>query len=301
MLWTVRHRWAAGARFAFHCYRHQVQLIFWQPGKGCIVMQSKEGVTQGDPLAMVLYGLTLLPLTEALQEAEPTVLQPWYPDDTAAIGWVLRIARFMKMLKFLGPHRGYFPEPAKSIIICKPEHRKAVETALAEFNFRYEEGHHYVGGFIGTTDAKLAWLKPKIEAWVYGVQELASVAKHFPQTAHAGLTMSLQSEWQYLQRVCKGIGQEFGPVEEAIRQDFLPALFAEKEPLSATHRTCTSLSTGLAGFNISDPTGSADRSFVASQDSVDILVDSLSKVVSCQLQSIRHKPALRDSDHALKG
>ena len=27
MLWTVRHRWPAGARFAFKCYRHWEQLL----------------------------------------------------------------------------------------------------------------------------------------------------------------------------------------------------------------------------------------------------------------------------------
>ena len=27
MLWTVRHRWPAGARFAFNCYRHWAQLL----------------------------------------------------------------------------------------------------------------------------------------------------------------------------------------------------------------------------------------------------------------------------------
>ena len=27
MLWTVRHRWPAGSRFAFNCYRHWAQLL----------------------------------------------------------------------------------------------------------------------------------------------------------------------------------------------------------------------------------------------------------------------------------
>ena len=32
MLWTVRHRWPAGARFAFNCYKHWAQLLLHQPG-----------------------------------------------------------------------------------------------------------------------------------------------------------------------------------------------------------------------------------------------------------------------------
>ena len=30
IMWTVQHRWPAGARFVFNCYRHWVQLLFRQ-------------------------------------------------------------------------------------------------------------------------------------------------------------------------------------------------------------------------------------------------------------------------------
>jgi hypothetical protein len=57
MLWTVRHKWAAGARFAFNCYRHSAQLILRRKGRPGYTLLSEEGVTQGNPLSMVLYGL----------------------------------------------------------------------------------------------------------------------------------------------------------------------------------------------------------------------------------------------------
>ena len=37
--------------------------------------------------------------------------------------------------------------------------------------------------------------------------------------------MSLQSEWQYLQRTVPGVGILMGPIEEALREKFFPALF----------------------------------------------------------------------------
>ena len=49
MLWTVRHRWPAGARFAFNCYKHWAQLLLHQPGETPDTILSIEGVTQGDP------------------------------------------------------------------------------------------------------------------------------------------------------------------------------------------------------------------------------------------------------------
>ena len=32
MLWTVRHRWPAGARFTFNFYKHWAQILLLQPG-----------------------------------------------------------------------------------------------------------------------------------------------------------------------------------------------------------------------------------------------------------------------------
>ena len=46
------------------------------PGNDPIVILSEEGVTQGDPLAIVIYGIMLLPLAEILREAYLNVLQP---------------------------------------------------------------------------------------------------------------------------------------------------------------------------------------------------------------------------------
>ena len=71
MLWTVQHCWPAGARFAFNCYKHWAQLLLRQPGEPPVTILSREGVTQGDPLSMVLYGITLVPLAEELPAADP--------------------------------------------------------------------------------------------------------------------------------------------------------------------------------------------------------------------------------------
>ena len=117
MLWTVRHRWANGAQFSFNCYRHSAQLILRQQREPCKILLSREGVTQGDPLSMILYGLSLTPLAESLRRSVPNAVQPWYADDGAIVGSVSTIAKAQRLLLQLGPRRGYFPEPDKSILI----------------------------------------------------------------------------------------------------------------------------------------------------------------------------------------
>jgi hypothetical protein len=273
MLFTVRHRWAPGARFAFNCYRHSAMLILRRKGRPGYTLLSEEGVTQGDPLSMLLYGLALVPLAETLRAAFPDVLQAWYADDSVLQGKTSGIASCMAELKRLGPARGYLPEPAKSILICAPADRPAAETRLEAFGFNYTEGNRYVGGFLGTEEALSQWLEPKIQQWVSGVESLAQVAKRYPQTAYAGLAMSLQQEWQYLQRVVPGCGAAFQPIEDALRDVFIPALL-QGDP-AETQREQTSLAVRHAGLGIPDPTSTAEANYSTSVACARLLTRSL--------------------------
>ena len=117
MLWTVRHRWPAGARFAFNCYRHWEQLLLHQPGEPPVTIMSREGVAQGDPLLMVLYRITLVPLPKELRAADPGLLSTFYADDAFFDGSARRSAQLLKLLMKRGTDREYFPAPAKSLFI----------------------------------------------------------------------------------------------------------------------------------------------------------------------------------------
>ena len=73
-------------RFASNCYRHWEQLLLRQPGEPSVTILSREGDTQGDPLSMVLYGITLVPLAEDLRAADLGILSLFYADDAAFDG-----------------------------------------------------------------------------------------------------------------------------------------------------------------------------------------------------------------------
>ena len=277
MLWTVRNRWPDGARFSFNCYRHSSQLILRRNGEPCETLLSKEGVTQGDPLAMTLYGITLLPLIESLRKDVPEVLQPWYADDAAMVGKVEDLRTAMELLQERGPARGYFPEPSKSVFVpATPEVAEQCKIALKDFNFRHCDGSRYVGGFIGTSEAAMEWIRPQIEQWANGVRRLAKTAKHYPQTAFAGLSKSLQAEWAYLQRVVPQIADQFQDIEDAIVQSFLPALFDEDNTeLIEELRDRLTLSVKKSGLGIPNPVTSSPENHESSKVITSSLVQSL--------------------------
>jgi len=265
-LWTVRHRWPHGSRFAFNCYRHAAQLVIRRPGRPCSVILSQEGVTQGDPISMVIYGVALTPLTETVRQQLPATLQAWYADDSAFGGTAPDIAAAMRTILERGPARGYFPEPSKSILICNPAVRATVQAELAEFSFQYEDGYRHVGGFIGTPEAKTKWIQPQIQQWIKGIERLANVAPRFPQTAYAGLAKSLQLEWQYLQRVAPDVGAALAPLENAITTTFLPALIAEPEETIRRLRETTTLPVRYAGLGVPNPGKTARQNHEASRE-----------------------------------
>ena len=109
MLCTVRHCWPAGARFAFNCYKHWAQLLFRQPWEPPVTILSREGVTQGEPLSMVFYRITLVPLVEELLAADLGLLSPFYADIVAFDGLARHSAQLIKLLMKRGPDQGYFP------------------------------------------------------------------------------------------------------------------------------------------------------------------------------------------------
>ena len=75
-------------------------------GETPFTILSREGVTQGDPLSMVLYGITLAPLTEELRAVYLGLLSPFYADDAAFDGSVRRSAQLLKLLMKRGLGQG---------------------------------------------------------------------------------------------------------------------------------------------------------------------------------------------------
>ena len=139
---------------------------------------------------------------------------------------------------------------------------------------QFTRGQRYVGGFVGSDDARERWLRPQVEKWAEAVRVLGRIAVHHPQAAYCGLAHSLQSEWQYLQRVVPGIGDAFGPVEEAICKDFLPKLFGV-ESITDDLRALTCFSVKRTGLGIPDPTTTAERCHDTSAETCEVLTASM--------------------------
>ena len=99
ILWIVRHKRPSSARVMLNIYHHQsILVVRGKSKKKCSCLHSSEGSTQGVSLAIVGYGVLLLPLIIQLKSEFPKVKLPWYVDDCAPV------STFKIFLYFLSSH-----------------------------------------------------------------------------------------------------------------------------------------------------------------------------------------------------
>ena len=78
---------------------------------------SQEGTTQGDPLAMAMYAIGILPLIHRLKEE--SVKQVWYADDATAGAQLTHLRAWWDHMVEIGPDYGYHPNAAKTWVIVE--------------------------------------------------------------------------------------------------------------------------------------------------------------------------------------
>ena len=109
ILWIVWHFWLAGARFLLNFDKHWDQILLYQLGGPPVTLLGQEGVTQVEPLSMVLYNTNLVPLEEKLRAVDLGLLSPFYADDASFDGLLSWSAQLLKLLMERGQDGGISP------------------------------------------------------------------------------------------------------------------------------------------------------------------------------------------------
>ena len=107
---------------------------------------SSEGTTQGDPLAMATYAISVIPLIDAIRNCD--VRQAWFTDDVTAAGF---LSGLREWLVKLGPAYGYHVKPSKSWLIVKPDYFNLAKEVFADCGVGITaEGKRHLGAAIGS-------------------------------------------------------------------------------------------------------------------------------------------------------
>ena len=127
---------------------------------------STEGTTQGDPLAMGLYALSIQPLITSLQPAS-SVKQCCFADDAGGAGSIMEIRTWWDALSTLGPDFGYFANDRKCWIIAKPAKEESVREALKDTSINVTvQGQKHLGAAIGSKGYLEEHVSQKVTNWI---------------------------------------------------------------------------------------------------------------------------------------
>ena len=155
-----------------------VQNCYTLPSRFFIIggteIKSSEGTTQGDPVAIPIYALSVkLPVVIVLETTNTKTNSGAevvaYADDFSAAGSTLSLKYWWDTLCILGPKFGYFPEPTKSLLIVKSDCcNKAIHT--------FKDKRH-LGVALGTSQFRDEYIMEKINKWVEELHVLSKIAK----------------------------------------------------------------------------------------------------------------------------
>ena len=243
---NIQHLCPSLATVLINTYREDVPLHI--DGE---TLLSEEGTTQGDPLAMAMYAIGIIPLIQSLRD--DNLQQVWYADDATAGAKIVKLREWWDRLLTTGPDYGYHPNASKTWLIAKED---KYDDACKIFDGTGVnitiEGRRLLGGALGTHSFVEEYVKQKVDNLAKEIESLSTIALSQPHAAYAAFTHGLTSKWTFLARTISGIADLLKPLEEKIRCQFLPSLTGRKA-FSDEERDLLALPVRLGGLGITNP------------------------------------------------
>ena len=227
---------------------------------------------------MAMYALAVVPLIRLLNDFAHQI---WFADDASAGGCLNDLLawweKLNEKLNEIDPSFGYYPNAGKTWLVTKEEHLQVVQELFATHRINCTTSRHqYLGSAIGDENFLDTFLQRKVQKWVVQIHTLSQIAVIEPHAAYCGFTHGRKSTWIYLKRTTPGTCDALSPLEDTIRNEFLPAL-TDRSAITDQERELLFLPCWLGGLGIPDFTKLPSSCYQASQDICSPVVDLILK------------------------
>ena len=235
------------AMYLINTYRRPATLFIY----GGETILSREGTTQGDPLAMPWYSLSTANIINVLREIEPSIKQVWLADDATAAGDLFSLRNWYKYLEEIGDLYGYYVNKSKCWLIVKSEQMaEKAKQIFGEYVKITTHGKRHLGAVLGSENYKREYCENLVDTWLNELSNLCTIADTQPQAAYAAYTKGYRSKFTYFLRTIEGFEEFLVPVDNLINDKFLPIRFGNNYSVISKHRDLLALNTSQGGMGI---------------------------------------------------
>ena len=181
LLHNIKYICPPMAQYVNNCYGKPSRL-FITGGKE---IPSAEGTTQGDPFAMPVYAIGVMPLLSLIKTAESKVKHAAYADDLGGAGTLLHLKSWWENVLHYGPLIGYHPNASKSWLVVKEENYEQACKIFGNTQINITtSGRKYLGSYIGTANDKSEYANKVVNGWIEELKVLCRIARSEPHAAY---------------------------------------------------------------------------------------------------------------------
>ena len=148
-----------------------------------------------------------------------------FADDFTVVGKLNGIRDYWGKLTILGPKYCYFSQASKSYLKVKEDKLGEARNVFNDSNVNttIEEKRH-LGAVIGSNKYREEYMKDLVNDWNNQLVLLSSIAESQPQTVYSAFVSDFKSKLSYFLKTIPGISQFLYPLEETVRNKFIPAI-----------------------------------------------------------------------------
>ena len=242
-------------------YSKPIRLIVAGQGE----IYSREGTCQGDPLAMAIYSVSLMPLVHQLEDLCPGVTQAWFADDDAGASKLTKLRDYWGHLLCLGPDYGYYPNAQKTALVTKEQHLSEAEHLFNDTGIEITTaGHRYLGGTLGSKAFREDYYLERVARWQVELTNLANMARTQPQAAYHVFTTGFLGKWLYYLRSTQCDSAWVESLDRVIDCHFLSALMGKSVAAGSAERELLSFPVRFGGMAVPILSVIVEREFEAS-------------------------------------
>ena len=155
------------------------------------IMESREGTTQGDPLAMPMFAVAAMPVIRKTQM--PNCTQVWIADDATGCGSILALREWWNKAVATGPRYGYYPNAVKAKMLVKASKLQLAESIFADTDIDITaDGTRILRSVVGNESFITQYVSEQVSEWCKELRTLLKIAEKEPEASLSCLTRGLQ-------------------------------------------------------------------------------------------------------------